>query len=150
MPVQSTKDARQDLPVIQAPAALMTGTARHGRQQRLDPRLQLIRHDPRWLLALPRATISLKAITPVPGLFSGRARVRPASRHLQQVAGRAPADDRTDDRAAALVPPPAHPLGDPPRHPRGLHDPRRRHHLLATSPADHFVGLLIGSHSLTS
>jgi len=30
-----------------------------------------------------------------------------------------------DDRAAALVPPPAHPLGDPRRHPRGLH---LRHH----------------------
>jgi hypothetical protein len=29
----------------------MVGTARHGRQQRLDPRPQLIRHDPRWLLA---------------------------------------------------------------------------------------------------
>jgi hypothetical protein len=65
------QDARQDLPVIQAPAARMTGTARHDRQQRLDPRPQLIRHDPRWLLALPRATINLKAITPVPRLFSG-------------------------------------------------------------------------------
>jgi hypothetical protein len=27
--------------------------------------------DGEWLLALPRAAISLKAITPVPGLFSG-------------------------------------------------------------------------------
>jgi hypothetical protein len=44
---------------------------RPGRQQRLDPRPQLIRRDPRWLLALPSATISLKAITPVPRLFSG-------------------------------------------------------------------------------
>jgi len=48
----------------------MTGTARHGRQQRLDPRPPLIRHDPRWLLALPHATINLKAITPVLGYFS--------------------------------------------------------------------------------
>jgi hypothetical protein len=47
----------------------MIGTARHDRQQRLDPRPQLIRHDPRWLLALHRAAISLKAITPVPRLF---------------------------------------------------------------------------------
>ncbi|GAA0281379.1 hypothetical protein GCM10009527_092240 [Actinomadura nitritigenes] len=31
------------------------------------------------------------------------------------------------------VPPLTHPLGDPRRHPRSLHDPRRSHHLLATA-----------------
>jgi len=35
--------------------------------------------------------------------------------------------------AVALVPPPAHPLGDPRRHPRSVPHPRLRHHLLATS-----------------
>ncbi|GAA3626813.1 hypothetical protein GCM10022419_135290 [Nonomuraea rosea] len=34
--------------------------------------------------------------------------------------------------APALVPSLAHPLGGPRRHSRSLHDPRRRHHLLAT------------------
>src|SRR5439155_1676998 len=36
----------------------------------------------------------------------------------------------TDGRAAALVPSSAHPLGDPRRHPRSLHEPGLLHHLL--------------------
>ncbi|MCP2205548.1 hypothetical protein LX90_009290 [Lentzea flava] len=37
-------------------------------------------------------------------------------------------------RAAALVPPPADPLGDPRRHPQSLPQPGLRHHLLAPTP----------------
>src|SRR5262249_4458264 len=46
-------------------------------------------------------------------------------------AGNTPLGGGADNRAAALVPPAAHPLGDPRRHPRSLPQPRLRHHLLA-------------------
>ena len=42
-----------------------------------------------------------------------------------------PLGGRAVHRAAALVPAAADPLGDPRRHPRGLPQPRLRHHLLA-------------------
>lgn len=51
-----------------------------------------------------------------------RARLRP---------GRPPLGRRSRLRAPALVPPSAHPLGDPRRPPRSLPQPQRRHHLLA-------------------
>jgi hypothetical protein len=47
--------------------------------------------------------------------------------------GHTPLGRRGRDRAAALVPPPAHPLGTPRRHPPSLDHPRLRHHLLATT-----------------
>lgn len=50
-----------------------------------------------------------------------RARLRPR---------RTPLGRRGRDRAAALVPPPTHPLGAPRRHPPALHHPRLRQHLL--------------------
>jgi transposase len=48
--------------------------------------------------------------------------------------GSVPVGGRGRLRAAALVPPPAHPMGDPRRHPRSIPHPRMRHHLLATTP----------------
>lgn len=47
-------------------------------------------------------------------------------------AGRPPLRRRAHHWPVALVPPLTHPLGNPRRHPRGVHDPRRSHHLLAT------------------
>ena len=61
-------------------------------------------------------------ITPMIARRRHRARLRP--RHL-------PLGRGAHFRAAALVPSPADPLGDPRRHPRSLPQPRMRHHLLA-------------------
>jgi hypothetical protein len=56
--VEHEQDPGQDLPVIQTLAARVIGTARHDRQQRLDPRPQPIRHHPRRLLTLPHMKIN--------------------------------------------------------------------------------------------
>ena len=56
---------------------------------------------------------------------------------------RASLSNRAIPVAAALVPAAAHPLGDPRRHPRGLPQPRLRHHLLAqTSQPLTLLGVL--------
>jgi len=47
--------------------------------------------------------------------------------------GRLPPGRGRHTRAAALVPPPAYPLGDPRPHPQRVRHPRLRHHLLATT-----------------
>jgi hypothetical protein len=47
----------------------MIGAAWHDRQQRLDPRPQLIRHHPRRLLALPHTPINPKMINIIPRSF---------------------------------------------------------------------------------
>ena len=59
------------------------------------------------------------------------ARDRPPQHGTWLGPGRAPMGGGTDGRAAALVPPAAHPLGNPRRYPRSLPQPRLRHHLLA-------------------
>src|SRR5215471_19508455 len=57
-------------------------------------------------------------------------RDRPPRHRTRLGPGHLPLGGGTDDRAAALVPPPADPLGDPRRHPPSLPQPRLRHHLL--------------------
>lgn len=62
--------------------------------------------------------------------------------------GRAPLGGGTVHRAAALVPPPAYPLGNPRRHPPGLPQPRLRRHLLApTGQHATLLGVLIARRS---
>src|SRR5262245_13269929 len=56
---------------------------------------------------------------------------RPARYRARLGPGRTPLGGGAVRRAAALVPAAADPLGDPRRHPRGLPQPRLRHHLLA-------------------
>ena len=58
---------------------------------------------------------------------------RPARHRTCLRAGRAPLGCGRHSRPAALVPPPAHPLGAPRRYPRRVRHPRLRHHLLATA-----------------
>src|SRR5690606_13969826 len=48
-----------------------------------------------------------------------------------------PVGGRADRGAAALVPPPTHPLGDSQRHPRSVHDPGMRDQLLP--PTDQMI-----------
>src|SRR5689334_9981251 len=48
-------------------------------------------------------------------------------------ARRAPLGRRANRRPAALVPSHAHPVGDPRRHPRSVHEHRLQHHLLPTT-----------------
>ena len=52
------------------------------------------------------------------------------------------------DRFAALVPPPALPLGDLRRHPPGVRHPRLRHHLLATPARIRQLGGITLFHSV--
>jgi hypothetical protein len=59
-------------------------------------------------------------------------RTLPARHRTRLPPRRLPLGRARRDRFAALVSPPAHPLGDPRRHPPGVHHPRLRHHLLAT------------------
>ena len=56
---------------------------------------------------------------------------RPARHRTRLRPRRLPLGRGRSDRFAALVSPPAHPLGDPRRHPPGVRHPRLRHHLLA-------------------
>src|SRR3569833_2334329 len=72
------------------------------------------------------------AAMPVPGPPRHRTRLR--TRHP-------PLGRRTHHRPAALVPPPAHPLGHPRRHPRSIHEHRLQHHLL---PTTHHMTILLG------
>jgi Transposase DDE domain len=58
--------------------------------------------------------------------------------------GRPPLGCGRRARATALVPPPAHPLGDPRRHPPRPRHPRLRHHLLPTTPQHSLLGVQNG------
>lgn len=58
---------------------------------------------------------------------------RPARRRARLRPGRVPLGRGRSDGAAALVPPPAYPLGDPRRHPPCVRHPWLRRHLLATT-----------------
>lgn len=55
-------------------------------------------------------------------------RSSPAAAARTARAGRPPLPRQAHHRPAAPVPPPAHPLGDPRRHPPSLQAPGRRHH----------------------
>src|SRR3712207_480648 len=66
----------------------------------------------------------------------GYPRHRPPRRRTRLRAGQAALGRRTDPCAAALVPPPTHPLGGSRRHPRSVPQTRLRPDLLAP-PADH-------------
>jgi hypothetical protein len=50
------QDPTQHLAIVQSPPTGMVGSTRHDRQQRLNPRPQLVRDDPGRLLTLPRST----------------------------------------------------------------------------------------------
>src|SRR5437764_10697893 len=108
-------DVTQLLPLIQA---IPSVRGKRGRPRRRPDSLYA---DRAYDYDIYRDQVSGKGITPP--LCPTRCRTRLRS-------GCSSLGSGTDGRAAALVPSSAHPLGDPRRHPRSLHEPGLLHHLL--------------------